>query len=55
VFTNANASVHQLGQGMPQSDLHPMLFNLDDMHCPTLKMEDFLYIFMMVEQVMRMK
>jgi hypothetical protein len=40
VFTIANTSVHQPGWGMLQTDLKTMLFNMDDMHRPTLKTEE---------------
>jgi hypothetical protein len=40
VFTNANTSVHQPGQGMPQTNLQQMLFKLDDMGRPTLKIKE---------------
>jgi hypothetical protein len=39
VLTIANTSVHQPRQGMPQTDLQSMLFNLDDMYRLTLKIE----------------
>jgi hypothetical protein len=39
VFTNINSPLHKLGQGVLQDGLETSLFDLSDMHRPTLKME----------------
>jgi hypothetical protein len=42
MFTNANTLVQKLGQGVCQSDVQTLLYNLDDMHRASQRIEEFI-------------
>jgi hypothetical protein len=42
LFSNANSSVHPVGQGVVQGGLQTLLLQLSDMHRLTLKIEEYI-------------
>jgi hypothetical protein len=40
VFMSINSPLHDIGQGVLQDGLETLLFDLGDMHRPTLNMEE---------------